>query len=145
VSARAALAVALDVLLRLFAPFLPFVTEEVWSWWRAGSVHLAPWPVPTDLGCEEPGTDPLVLTIAVDVLTAVRRAKSDAKQSMRAAVGHVTVRDTTTRLTALASVEADVLAAGNVAKLATETVTDGVEPGVEVHLMPLDTDGGPTA
>jgi valyl-tRNA synthetase len=108
-------------------------------------VHRAAWPAPADLGSEEPGADPLVLTVAVDVLTAVRRAKSDAKQSMRAAVEHVTVRDTTARLTALASVEADVLAAGNVAKLATETVTDGVEPGVEVHLMPLDTDGGPTA
>jgi len=88
-SAGAALARALSVQLRLFAPILPFVTEEVWSWWQDGSVHKAPWPTADEL----PDTgDAAVLGAAGQVLTAMRKVKSDNKVSMRARLAHCLVK-----------------------------------------------------
>jgi valyl-tRNA synthetase len=89
-SARATLAVALSVLLRMFAPFLPFVTEEVWRWWQPGSVHGAPWPTIEEVGPHAHG-DPDVLLVAAEVLGLVRRAKTNEKRSMRAKVAELTV------------------------------------------------------
>jgi valyl-tRNA synthetase len=113
-SARAALTGALDVLLRLLAPYLPFATEEVWSWWRDGSVHLAPWPDRVPAGR---GADPLPLEAAGLVLGAVRRAKSEAKLPLRTPVARVVVAGTPERLAAVRAAEADLRAAGRIAEL----------------------------
>jgi valyl-tRNA synthetase len=78
-SAVAGLRAALDVLLRLLAPVLVFAAEEVWSWWRPGSVHTAAWPVAADL----PAGDPALTELGSWVLAEVRRAKSAAQVSMR--------------------------------------------------------------
>ncbi len=89
-SARATLALALSVLIRLFAPSLPFVTEEVWSWWQQGSVHHAPWPEVAEVG-PPAEADGDVLAVAAGVLGAVRREKTAHKRSMRARVARLTV------------------------------------------------------
>ncbi|MGW5260734.1 valine--tRNA ligase [Microbispora sp. NPDC004025] len=116
-SAVAALRRALGVLLRLFAPFLPFVTEEVWSWWREGSVHRAAWPSAGELPEARLG-DPAVLDAVAEVLRRVRRAKSEARLSMRAEVSRLTVSGDQAELVRLA--QDDLCAAGNVEEFVLE-------------------------
>jgi valyl-tRNA synthetase len=129
-SAQAALRAALSVLLRLFAPFLPYVTEEVWSWWRDGSIHRSTWPVVGELDTEEPG-DPAVYTVASDILGRVRKAKSEQKRSLASAVRRVVVRDRADRLEAVASAAEDVCEAGKIDELTTE-VADALEVTVDL-------------
>jgi valyl-tRNA synthetase len=135
-SARRALTLALSTLLRLFAPHLPFVTEEVWSWWQEGSVHRSEWPDAAPLRAEAlaAGADLAVYPVAADVLGAIRKAKSDAKVSMRAEVSEVRVADTPDRLAALLAGQGDVLGAGRAAALITR---EAAEASVEVDLAPV--------
>lgn len=113
-SAQATLALALSVQLRLFAPFLPFVTDEVWSWWQEGSIHRAPWPTVAEL----PGDgDRAVVTDVAEVLSAVRRAKSEAKVSMKADVAQVIIAAPEQSVTRLRLAAADLTAAGRIAQI----------------------------
>jgi valyl-tRNA synthetase len=115
-SARATLALALSVQLRLFAPSLPFVTEEVWHWWQAGSVHRAPWPAAVEFRGHQ-GADPSVLRVAADVLAAVRRAKTTEKRSMRARVDRLTVSGSPAELAAVDAARRDLIDAGSVDRM----------------------------
>jgi valyl-tRNA synthetase len=123
------------VLLRLFAPFLPYVTEEVWSWWRQGSIHRSAWPSAEELAEVSAGGDPVVYETAAVVLGEVRKAKALAKRSLRAEVERVVVRDAEERLKVLRGVERDVREAGNVADV---TYVESDAPAVEVVLPPQD-------
>jgi valyl-tRNA synthetase len=111
-SARSALGIALGVLLRLFAPITPFVTEEVWSWWHDGSVHLARWPEPDEAGAG--AGDPALLDVVAVALSAVRGAKSAAKVSMKTEVANLALTGSAADLAALRLVEDDIRAAGRI-------------------------------
>jgi valyl-tRNA synthetase len=129
-SARATLAIALSALHRLFAPFLPFVTEEVWSWWQEGSVHLAPWPETTEMG-PHAGGDTEVLAAAAEVLGAVRREKTAHKRSMRARVARLAVTAPPATLAAVEAARSDLTDAGGVEEL---VLAPGDVLSVEVEL-----------
>src|SRR5262249_1182391 len=113
-SARRALELALSTLLRLFAPHLPFVTEEVWSWWQEGSIHQASWPDPEPLQAETGDAERLTYRVAADVLGEIRKAKTSRQKSLRAEVELAVVRDTFERLEALKPALEDVQQAGRV-------------------------------
>ena len=112
-SAKAALALALSIQLRLFAPVLPFVTEEVWGWWQEGSVHRAPWPSTDELAGAT--GDAAVVADVATALSAIRKAKSDAKVSMRADVEAAVITGDADALGRIEEAGADLAAAGRVA------------------------------
>jgi valyl-tRNA synthetase len=148
-SARTALLTAISTLLRLLAPFLPYVTEEAWSWaqrpdgplpgFTTGSVHRATWPAVaelhalTDAGELSDGAA-TVLTVATDVLRQIRKAKSDAKRSVRSEAASVTVVDSRPRIAAVQAVLGDLRSAGNVRELITVELSNGAEATIEVQL-----------
>ncbi|WP_315094260.1 valine--tRNA ligase [uncultured Cellulomonas sp.] len=121
-SARTALAIALDVLLRLFAPVLPFATEEVWSWWREGSVHRAPWPSADPLRTD---ADPTIVGAAGSALAALRKVKSEAKVSMRTEISAVELAVPAALRAGVEVALDDVRAAGRVTGTLTLVDADG--------------------
>ena len=118
-SALATLQLALRTFLRLFAPFLPYVTEEVWSWSFASelapSIHHAPWPGETDFaGLPPVEGDGAVFEAAVAFLDAVNRAKSARGATVGRQVKHLVAAATPRTLALFDRGRDDVLAAARV-------------------------------
>jgi len=116
-SAIIALRKALLSLLRLFAPFLPFATDEVWSWWQEGSIHRSSWPKASELteGLDSAFLE--LLPLAEQALFGIRKAKSDAKASMKADVLSATLVIPPAALAQMELLSADLRAAGRIAEL----------------------------
>ena len=133
-SAISTLRLGLSVLLRLLAPFLPFVTEEVWSWWRDGSIHRAGWPAAAELREPAGPGDDAVITAAAAAIAMIRKAKSQAKVSMKTPVPLLIATGAADRIEALAKASRDIRSAGRVAEieLRTADVTDGSELALQV-------------
>ena len=128
-SARHALRLAISTLLRLFAPFLPFVTEEVWSWWQAGSVHRAPWPradevLEAAIHDDKPG-DPRVALVAAEALVEIRRHKTAAKRSVATTVTSCRLACPADRIEHLRLALDDVAAAARAGSIALIEIEDG--------------------
>lgn len=99
-SAVVALRRALSTLQRLFAPLLPFVAEEVWSWWQPDSIHLGPWPTNDEIVGDVTADDNSeeLLSAVCEVLSQIRRSKTEAKTSQRTEVAFLKILATTAQL-----------------------------------------------
>ena len=126
-SAVASLRLGLSVLIRLFAPVLPYITEEVWSWSFAkevlpgateatASVHRAAWPSATDFEEIAAPDHAASFDTAIATLAAINRAKADAEVSMGRGVAMLRLAVPPATLVVLESVASDVLAAARVSE-----------------------------
>lgn len=116
-SARTTLGIVFDALTRLLAPYMPYVTEEVWSWMHAGeaSVHKSAWPQAAWLEPVTRDVDASLLTLAGAALAAVRKIKSEAKVSMKTPLLEVTLAGSCQEtLDALESLRSDLAQAGRI-------------------------------
>jgi valyl-tRNA synthetase len=140
-SARHALTRAISILQRLLAPHMPFCTDEVWSWWHNTSVHGTAWPTSADTGSEAPSLAPSLTAPAAEqllhtvstVLAEIRRTKTEAKVSQRAAVSQVVITCDASRAFEVTQAQTDLVNAGNVAEF---KVVDGATLSVNVTLAP---------
>jgi valyl-tRNA synthetase len=138
-SARAALSLALDALLKLFAPHVPFVTEEVWSWWREGSVHRSAWPEAAPIDHAAAGEDSdAAYRVAAEVLGEIRKEKTVQQRSLRTPVTRVTVHAAADDLALFETVRADVIAAGQIETLEVLDTAVADELRVDVELAPAE-------
>jgi valyl-tRNA synthetase len=128
-SAKAALGTTLSVVLRLFAPFLPYVTEEVWSWWQPGSIHRSSWPRREEAAPAD-GADAGLIELIGSALSQVRGAKSSAQVSMRTDVARAVVRGPAADLERLKPATDDLAAAGRIAALVYEPADGELEVAV---------------
>jgi valyl-tRNA synthetase len=134
-SARATLALALRIQLRLLAPVVPFVTEEVWSWWQDGSIHRARWPEVSEVG--DIDGDATALDAVAAALIGIRGAKSQAKVSMRHVLSAVEFSGSEQALAAVRLAEADLVRAGRITAAPTYVTADG-ELSVAATVAPED-------
>jgi valyl-tRNA synthetase len=134
-SANGALLIALETYLRLFAPYLTFVTEEVWSWWRTGSVHRAPWPSAADLEQLGGGADARFYVDAQLANGEIRREKSLQGMKIKTPV-KVTIAGDSETLNSLKMVEREIGSAN------TATIVFQQGDALQVTVLPSEEPGG---
>ena len=141
-SAAATLRLVHRALVRMFAPYLPFLTEEVWHWAYSGdagmneSVHRSAWPTLAECEGVAAPAKRETFDAAVAVIEAVRKAKAEANLSMKAPVKKVSVTADANIIDAFASASDDVCRMLHIELIETS------EGKVEAGLVSVETELG---
>jgi len=95
---------SLKTFLRLFAPFMPFITEEIWSWRYSGesvSVHKAAWPMKVEIAEVDAPKNEESFPAAMELISLVRGFKTTSQVSQKRPVARVEVRGSRENLDAV--------------------------------------------
>ena len=139
-SANATLLCAISVLNRMFAPYLPFAAEEVWSWWQPGSVHTAAWPAVDEIDRLAPPDEGarLALDKAVEVLGEIRRLRSLSKRPAKTRIASARIRWDADSIALLRNLDVDLRSAA-----AADAIDFQVAEVLDVELVFADEPAGP--
>ncbi len=150
-SAVATLRLGLSVLLRLLAPTVPYIAEEVWSWAFAAetgvaSVHVAPWPSRGELAHVEAPDEDESFAVAVAAQAAINKAKSEQQVSVGRGIAEVDLAANALTRRRLARVLQDVCAATRAAQVETaerSELADGVVVVDRIRFSPPEAGSRP--
>ncbi len=138
-SAVRALRIALSVFVRLLAPFLPYATEEVWSWFQDGSVHRAEWPIADELSAHiGSDADAGLLDLVGSALIGIRGAKTAAKASQKTEVSLAIVHAPAAQASRIEYAADDLRAVGRIAELRIEPADVHTVTVASIELVPTE-------
>ncbi len=142
-SAVATLRLALNVVLRLFAPVVPTITDEVWSWVFAeetgdSSIHLTTWPAAAELDAISMPDVNGSFSAACEAISAIRKAKSESGMSLNRELSVLNLETDEVGQHDLTLVIKDVAAAGGADDISFVPGTPTSDWRYTAHIEPLE-------
>lgn len=136
-SAIAALRIGMEAILRLFAPFLPYITEELWSWSAAeesghATIHRAPWPTEAEFDQYETPEDPESFNTVVAALAAVHKYKSEGGVSVGTPMSDLGIEAAPDMIARLERCLSDLQNAARAESVTLTTTNDEIEGGFRI-------------
>ena len=136
-SALASLRLGLSVLLRLFAPFLPYVCEEVWSWYFAEetgdkSIHRAAFPQESEFASIMAAKSDKTFDLVSNLRSRVNQKKTEEQKSVGADVEKLIVTANMGTIELLTLAVGDFKAACKVGQLDMESDSQAADGEVNI-------------